>query len=160
MQITYGWILTPRPFKERLLKVMKQAVSCKHRQAVKTIQCEKKLFNSHVNSSQVRKMCCETCGFNISQDGIVWKAFLSACCCKNDSEIGFLTVTSSWGYQHGFSTETSWFLSNTTRSSRPEVFCKKGVLRNFAKFCNFNKKRLWDSCLSVNFAKFLRKAFA
>ena len=69
MQITYGWILTPRPFKERLLKVMKQAVSCKHRQAVKTIQCEKKLFNSHVNSSQVRKMCCETCGFNISQDG-------------------------------------------------------------------------------------------
>ena len=48
---------------------MKQAVSCKHRQAVKTIQCEKKLFNSHVNSSQVRKMCCETCGFNISQDG-------------------------------------------------------------------------------------------
>ena len=68
MQITYGWILTPRPFKERLLKVMKQAVSCKHRQAVKTIQCEKKLFNSHLNSSQVRKMCWETCGFNTSQD--------------------------------------------------------------------------------------------
>ena len=46
-------------------------------------------------------------------------------------------------------------------SSRPEVFCKKGVLRNLTKFtekhqyqslslnkvagqaCNFNKKRLW-----------------
>ena len=69
MQITYGWILTPRHFKERLLKVMKRAASCKHRQAVKTIQCEKKLFNSHLNSSQVRKMCWETCGFNTSQDG-------------------------------------------------------------------------------------------
>ena len=68
MQITYGWILTPRHFKERLLKVMKRAASCKHRQAVKTIQCEKKLFNSHLNSSQVRKMCWETCGFNTSQD--------------------------------------------------------------------------------------------
>ena len=61
--------MTPRPFKERLLKVMKQAVSCKHRQAVKTIQCEKKLFNSHLNSSQIRKMSWETCGFNTSQDG-------------------------------------------------------------------------------------------
>ena len=29
-----------------------------------------------------------------------WKAFLSTCCCKNESEIGFLTVTSLWGYQH------------------------------------------------------------
>ena len=25
-------------------------------------------------------------------------------------------------------------LTLTTRSSRPEVFCKKGVVRNFAKF--------------------------
>ena len=33
------------------LKVMKRAASCKHRQAVKTIQCEKKLFNSHLHSS-------------------------------------------------------------------------------------------------------------
>ena len=30
------------------LKVMKRAASCKHRQAVKTIQCEKKLFKSHL----------------------------------------------------------------------------------------------------------------
>ena len=43
-----------------------------------------------------------------------WKTFLSASCCKNESEIGFLTVTSSWGYQHDFSTETSQFLSSTT----------------------------------------------
>ena len=43
-----------------------------------------------------------------------WKAFLSACCCKNESEIGFLTVASSRGYQHGFTDETSEFLSNKT----------------------------------------------
>ena len=61
------------------------------------------------------------------------------------------------------------------RSSRPEVFCKKGVLRNFTKFTQkhlcyslfFNKvaglkpatllkKRPWHKCFSVNFAKFLR----
>ena len=55
------------------------------------------------------------------------------------------------------------------RSNRPEVFCKKGVLRNFAKFTGkhlcqslfFNrptallKKRLWHRCFPMNFAKFL-----
>ena len=61
------------------------------------------------------------------------------------------------------------------RNSRPEMFCEKGVLRNFAKFTGkhlcqslfFNKvagprpatllkKRLWHRCFPVNFAKFLR----
>ena len=60
------------------------------------------------------------------------------------------------------------------RSSRPEVFCKKGVLRNFAKLTGkhlcqsffFNKaatllkKRLWLRCFPVNFAKFLRAPFS
>ena len=64
------------------------------------------------------------------------------------------------------------------RSSCPEVFCKKGVLRNFAKFTGkhlcqslfFNKfaglrsttllkKRLSHRCFPVNFAKFLRTPF-
>ena len=64
------------------------------------------------------------------------------------------------------------------RSSRPEVFCKKGVLWNFAKFTGkqpcqslfFNKvaglrpetlfkKRLWHRCFPVNFVKFLRTPF-
>ena len=60
------------------------------------------------------------------------------------------------------------------RSSRSEVFCRKGVLRNLAKFtgkhpcqsltsqilCNFiKKKRLWQRCFPVNFAKFLRTSF-
>ena len=39
------------------LKVMKPAASSKHRPPVKTIQCEKKLSNSHLHSSEVRKMC-------------------------------------------------------------------------------------------------------
>ena len=61
------------------------------------------------------------------------------------------------------------------RSSRPEVFCKKGVLRNFTTFTGkrlcqrlfFNKvvgprlatllkKSLWHKGFPVNFAKFLR----
>ena len=58
------------------------------------------------------------------------------------------------------------------RSCRPKVFCKKGVLRNFAKFSGkhlrqslfFKKdagspassliKRLWHKCFSANFTKF------
>ena len=59
------------------------------------------------------------------------------------------------------------------RSSRPEVFYRNGVLRNFAKFTEkhlcqsffFNKvatllkKRIWHRCFPVNFAKFLRTPF-
>ena len=60
----------------------------------------------------------------------------------------------------------------------PEMFCKKSVLGNFAKFTGthlcqslfFNKvaalkpatllkKRLWHRCFPVNFAKFLRIPF-
>ena len=54
----------------------------------------------------------------------------------------------------------------TYRSSRPEVLCKKGVLRNFAKFTEKHlrpatllKKRLWHRCFPVNFVKFLRTPF-
>ena len=64
------------------------------------------------------------------------------------------------------------------RSSRLEVFCKKVVLKNFAKFAGkhlcrslfFNKisglrpatllkTRVWHRCFLVNFAKFLRTPF-
>ena len=65
-----------------------------------------------------------------------------------------------------------------SRSSRPEVFCKKGVLRNFVKFSGGHlcqrlflnkvaglrrstllKKSLWHRCFPVNFAKFQRTHF-
>ena len=54
------------------------------------------------------------------------------------------------------------------RSSRPEVFCKIDVLRNFVKFTGKQlcqslfallKKRLWHRSFLVNFAKFLRTTF-
>ena len=61
------------------------------------------------------------------------------------------------------------------RSSRTEVFCKKGVLRNFAKFtgkqlcqslffnkaeaCYFIKKEALTQVFPVNFVKFLGKPF-
>ena len=59
----------------------------------------------------------------------------------------------------------------SNRSSLPEVFCKKSVLRNFAKFtgntcarvslrpATLFKKRLLHSCFPVKFAKFLRTPF-
>ena len=57
-----------------------------------------------------------------------------------------------------------------SRSSCPGVVCKKGVLRNFAKFtgkhmcqslkpANLLKKRLWHRCFPVNFANFLRTPY-
>ena len=66
------------------------------------------------------------------------------------------------------------------RSSRPDVFCKEGVLKIFTKFtgkhlcqslffnkftglrpetCNFIKKIIWHRDFPVNFAKFLRTPF-
>ena len=61
----------------------------------------------------------------------------------------------------------------TSRSSRPEVFRKKAVLRNFVKFTGKNlcqrlfltglqlyfKKWLWKRCFPVNFGKFLSRYF-
>ena len=64
-------------------------------------------------------------------------------------------------------------MPDMNRSSRPEVFCEKGVLRNFAKFtgkqlcqslffnrvvdaaCNFIKKETLAQVFSCEFEKFL-----
>ena len=53
------------------------------------------------------------------------------------------------------------------RSSRPEVLCEKGVLRNIAKFTGrhlcqsllFDKKETLGQVFPVNFVKFLRTPF-
>ena len=46
------------------------------------------------------------------------------------------------------------------RSSRPEVFCKKGVLRKSClRPATLLKKSLWHRCFSADFAKFLRTPF-
>ena len=65
------------------------------------------------------------------------------------------------------------------RDSHLQVFCKKGVLKNFVKFTEKHlyqtpypnkvaglrpatllKKRIWHRCFSVNFAIFLRTPFS
>ena len=55
-----------------------------------------------------------------------------------------------------------------SRSSRPEVFCKKGALRNFTKFtgkhlrpkaCNFIKKETLAQVLSCEFCEISKKTF-
>ena len=48
-EITFHYLCTT-PFNLDSLKVMKRAASCKYRETVKTIQHEKKLFNSHLHS--------------------------------------------------------------------------------------------------------------
>ena len=68
----------------------------------------------------------------------------------------------------------SQFIEFFFRSSFPEVFCEKRILKNFAKFtgkhlchslffnkiaCSFIKKRLWYRCFPVNFVKFLKTPF-
>ena len=72
---------------------------------------------------------------------------------------------------------THWFWG-INRSSRPEVFCKKGAVKNFSKFIGkhlcqnlfFNKvvkltpttllkKSLWHRCFPMNFAQVLRTPF-
>ena len=66
----------------------------------------------------------------------------------------------------------NWCFLDLHRRSHLEVFCKKDVLRNFAKFtgkhlcqslclrpANLFKKRLWHRCVLVNFAKFLGTPF-
>ena len=61
--------------------------------------------------------------------------------------------------------------SRSCRSSRPEVFCKKGALKNFGKFTGKHlcqslffkillKKRLRHRCSPANFVKFLRTHFS
>ena len=81
-----------------------------------------------------------------------------------------------WGERHTRQNQHIRGLSN--RNSHPEVFSKKGVLKNFIKLTGerlcqslfFNKvaclepatllkKRLWHRCFPVNFVTFLRTPF-
>ena len=99
--------------------------------------------------------------------------------CKNNQRVkavnNFCENASSQMFDRVLSTPLS---SKNVRSSRPEVLCKKDVLRNFTKFTGkhlrqslvYNKvadlrsvtllkKRLWHRCFPVNFVKFLRTPF-
>ena len=57
--------------------------------------------------------------------------------------------------------------SSIHRSSRPEVFWKKGILKIFTEFSGSTcarvsllKKRLWHRCFPTNFVKFLRTSIS
>ena len=53
-------------------------------------------------------------------------------------------------------------LLNTTmkyRSSRPEVFCEKGVLRNFTKFTGKHQKDTLAQVFSCDFCEISQNAF-
>ena len=100
--------------------------------------------------------------------------FLFRLCLDNDTLYLSPKPTSTW-------TEISSNLIVTTccfRKQPPEVFYKKGVLENFAKFTAKHlcqslflnkiaglrsaillKKRLWHRCFPANFAKFSRTPF-
>ena len=88
------------------------------------------------------------------------------------------TDSYSIAYSLPFTNSNFKFKLTTPRSSRPEGFCKKAILRNLTKFTGkhlcqslfFNKvaglrpatllkKRLWHRCFPVNFVKFLRAPF-
>ena len=79
----------------------------------------------------------------------------------------FLSVVDSTFYKSTIKSNCILLLCHVRlRSSRQELFCKKVVLRNFAKFTgkclcrvSFFKKRLWHRCFPVNFAKILRTSF-
>ena len=81
-------------------------------------------------------------------------------------------------FQVCLSKTQGYFMICISRSSRLEVFCTKGALRNCAKFtekhlcqslffnkvaglraCNFIKKKTLAQCFPVNFAEFLRTPF-
>ena len=63
-------------------------------------------------------------------------------------------------------------IRKTSRRSRPEVFCKKGVLRNFTKFTGKHlcqslslrpatlwKRRLWHRCFPAKFCEISKNTF-
>ena len=95
----------------------------------------------------------------------------------------FLSIFSHSPFTFRLSVRFAWLLAGKmkwlklSRSSHPELFCPKGVLKKFTKFTGkrlcqnifFNKiagrpstllnKRLWHRCFPMNFGKFLRTLY-
>ena len=91
----------------------------------------------------------------------------------------FIAIASSRGSKHSSESNNRWPKSTgivyTTHNLKgvlprfnnllkvqkqpPEVFRRKGVLRNFTKFTGKHLCHLWHRCFPVNFVKFLRTSF-
>ena len=85
----------------------------------------------------------------------------------------YLETNHFTGFFMKFITGVKWVKLKGYGSSRAEVFCKKGVLKNFAKFTGKHLrwslfiikfltlfKTLWRRSFPVNFAKFLKIPFS
>ena len=115
----------------------------------------------------------KTIRLNIEQVSFL-KEFFQACC-QNFTVTLFQSDQTQYIEKVSFSKEFFKHIVKHFRSSRSEVFCEKGVLKNFTKFtvkhlcqnhflnkvadlrpATLLKKRLWHRCFPVNFAEFLR----
>ena len=100
----------------------------------------------------------------------------SKCSLRVPTNLNFLKNLNQLGYLGRENLEKLGNIEiGRSRSSRQEVFFKKGILRNFAKFTGKRlcqslffdkvaglrqlKKRPWLRCFPVNFVKFLRTPF-
>ena len=76
---------------------------------------------------------------------------------KNSNYISAINISIALNFGFEF---RYWF----AQKQPPEVFCKKGVIRNFKNSQENTsdrilKKRLWHRCFPMNFAKSLRTPF-
>ena len=118
-----------------------------------------------------QKFVTKFIGYSVNKWKLITNDYSFALCTFHSKEI--LSA-----YVYIYNTEHGVELSDqisTLQKQPPEVFIKKGVLKNFTKFtekylCHglfFNrvavatllKKRLWHRCFPVNFGKFSRSPF-
>ena len=121
-------------------------------------------WNRMGNVTKNQKFCSGALLFNISW--FIWKTF---------SVFGLFLGKKTVQSQHmkytfqsqQHTTAASMNVVLVSGSSFPDLFCKKGILKNFAKFTRkhmrksllFVKKEIWRRFFSVNLAKFLRTSF-
>ena len=127
-----------------------------------------KVFFRHFDEENVFSWAVSVC----------WMALYRDLVCEENFEKISKIMGKNWNHHYKNCEEelilvklNLWSLSLTKdRSSRPEVFYKKGVLRNFTKLtgkqlcqslrpATLSKKRLWHKCFPVNFVKFLNTFF-
>ena len=127
------------------------------------------LWISHRTSLRCSKDC-NRCLFVVSKIDILWSSWRTASSLNINFEqvikpflvlniyfTFFLSVVDCTFYKSNIRSNCKLLLCHVrVRSSPQELFCKKDVLKNFAKFTG---KWLWHMCFPVNFVKFLRTFF-
>ena len=119
------------------------------------------------------------------QEHLFYRTHLGDCFCDMPNDEKYLLFSNfGWSLRAiicmlcSDNASTNWEVAKLYRSRRPEVFCKRDVLKNFTKLIGkqlcqsffFNKvaglrpstlleKRLWYCCFLENFVKFSRTPF-